>query len=211
MGVPEFSSSLTDFNQAQLDAIETATAAVLAAVQAIKNTDIAALNTKVGTNADASGTATLFARLGLVAGYVDSLESSVGWVNDAPSAAGSIFARLALLAARDKTLQMTELVQTVGASTWLTVVNVAGAGVLYGVGVQNNASMVANTQQIRITVDGVVSTIVGSQGRQWYSEAINGFMSKGINLHFSSSLKVEISHTHTGSLGLTGVAQYGLV
>ncbi|UKS24308.1 hypothetical protein LOZ80_22070 [Paenibacillus sp. HWE-109] len=59
---------------------------------------------KIGTNADTSGTNTLFARLAQIAayvdqveGYTDTLETLLGFTGDAASGTGSVMARLAQL------------------------------------------------------------------------------------------------------------------
>jgi len=128
MGVSEFSTQLTQFNQGQLDTIQTATNNVLAAVNQIKNTDLSQVSTKIGidtdtaaaltlfgkianintntgglagkigTNADASGTTTVFARLAQIAAFVDTLETLMGLNSDA-SGTTTVFARLAQIVA----------------------------------------------------------------------------------------------------------------
>ncbi|MGO4498795.1 hypothetical protein AB4114_23210 [Paenibacillus sp. 2RAB27] len=53
---------------------------------------------KIGTNADSSGTTSVFARLAQIAAYVDTLETSIGTNADA-SGTSTVFARLAQIAA----------------------------------------------------------------------------------------------------------------
>ena len=71
-----------------------------ARIQQVKNlvttvdTVVDTLNTKVGTNVDAGGTTTMFARLGQIAGYTDTLEGNLGSNSDASSASGSVHAKL---------------------------------------------------------------------------------------------------------------------
>ncbi|UKS30143.1 hypothetical protein LOZ80_14870 [Paenibacillus sp. HWE-109] len=62
------------------------------------------VKSRIGTNADASGTNTLFARLAQIAayvdqveGYTDTLETLLGLTGDAASGTGSVMARLAQL------------------------------------------------------------------------------------------------------------------
>lgn len=214
MGVPEFSSSLTDFNQQQLDTIEAATQAVLSAVNAIKDTDIAALNTKVGANNNSPGTSTLFARLAQVAGFTDTLETLVG-LNTATAGTATLFARLAqiagILQAVPTTLHASYLaLPTYTAGQWYTVTNVTGAGVLYDAVARDTGSS-AGAMQLRITIDGVAGDYSPAGQLEMVGLYANGAIGfSAVNLPFDSSLKVEMRNP-SSTASMYGRANYGLL
>lgn len=61
-------------------------------------TTLDAVNTKVGTNADAAGTSTLFARLAQIAGYTDTLETLIGTASPTSGDLTTVFKGLKLIA-----------------------------------------------------------------------------------------------------------------
>lgn len=80
MGIKEFSTSLADFNQQQLDQIESDTAAIHQDTETIKNTNLTQLSTNVGSDADlASGSGSVHAK-------IKDLKSTVGTVMKSRSA-----------------------------------------------------------------------------------------------------------------------------
>ena len=93
MGVPEFSTQIANFNAEQINQIQEAVDEVNAAVNEIKNTDLSAVNSKIGTNADASGTFTIFARLAQIFGNAYSADVhaqlSVSRIGSPADAAGT--------------------------------------------------------------------------------------------------------------------------
>jgi len=60
-------------------------------------TTLDAVNTKVGTNADAAGTSTLFARLAQIAEYTDTLETLIGTANPSSGDLTTLFKGLKLM------------------------------------------------------------------------------------------------------------------
>jgi hypothetical protein len=188
VGIQEFASSLAQFNQDQLDEIQSSSNQILSAVNAIKDTDVALLNTKVGTNADlataatvfgelskiigntsglsglvgtnadAAGAATMFARLAQIAGYTDTLETLLG-LNTAGAGTSTVFAYLAKLAAMPKAFDWT--IKTpgyvnglVGDVTELTLVNIAGSGLLTSL-YQCVTNTVGYQGYLKVVIDGV--------------------------------------------------------
>lgn len=98
----------TDIRAGKLDNLDALISSRAPATTALLNTmwtdARAAKLDLVGTNADAAGTTTLFARLAQIAGYtdqvesfVDTLETNLGTTGDAANAAGTVLARLAEL------------------------------------------------------------------------------------------------------------------
>lgn len=133
------------------------------------------VKTLIGANTDVAGTLTLFARLAQIAGYtdqvegfVDALESNLGTTGDAANANGTVLARLAellnnrLTAARAAKLdqitawqskQPNFIANKVASTTYTTLVNVTGSGILTGIsGISNNGEKV----YFRVYIDGVL-------------------------------------------------------
>ncbi|CAH1203001.1 hypothetical protein PAECIP111891_02196 [Paenibacillus allorhizoplanae] len=86
------------------------------------------LKNKIGTNADAAGTSTLFSRLAQIANYVDQvegytdiLETLLGLTGDTASGTGSVMARLAQLIAYTDTIET--VLATLATSSALSTVN----------------------------------------------------------------------------------------
>lgn len=96
------------------------------------------LDTKLGTNADAAGTATLFARLAQIAGYTDTLETSLGQTGDAANATGSANAKLAALLQRvgggsTNATYFTSGSAGFAANSTTTILNISGNGLFCGI------------------------------------------------------------------------------
>jgi len=98
MGVKEFSTALAQFNEQQLTDIQTAVNLVKVSVDAIKNTDVALLNTKVGTNADGIEVLTLFGKLAKIIADTSGLGGKIG-TNADGIAVLTLFGKLAKIIA----------------------------------------------------------------------------------------------------------------
>ncbi|WP_391571923.1 hypothetical protein [Cohnella sp.] len=184
------------------------------------------LETLIGTTGAAAGTGSVFARLAQIAAYVDTLEvglntdliaNRVGNTGDAASSNGTLMSRLAYLIAngqtKPKTPQTAYYIGSVASNNWVTVVNVSGAGALFAVGVRNTMGTNPAYMQIRITIDGIVTTYQFSDLRLWFS-SVNGTQGcaiRDLNVFFTSSLKIEITNTSAASLAMEAVVDYGLV
>lgn len=135
----------------------------------------------IGTNVDAAGVATVFARLAQIAGYIDqvegytdTLEANVGSNADASSISGSVHAKLKDLrqVAENTYIQATTVKNTVvgalgflngnfstSSNSWTTALNITGAGCLQLLRVTYAvAANVALTGCVRVTLDGIALT-----------------------------------------------------
>ena len=136
-------------------------------------TQVETLDTKVGTNADAGGTTTLFARLKQM---YDNIVTNLGSNADASSATGSVHAKLkdikenggvavdisnCIPFVREQTAKL-----VVADNTYETLLSITGKGFLSKAILWNetNTSLI----RIRITIDGIVVLWVEGGG-QWKS------------------------------------------
>jgi hypothetical protein len=204
MGQTEFSTSLASFNQAQLDQIQTSANNIQTSVNTIKNTDLSnvntnvigvstnvnTVNTKVGANTDGAGTTTLFARVAKIDNSVATIPTAIDKLtcNNVQCVSSNMAAPVA--------------------GTWFTALSVSGRGSLFRAFCSYPA-IPTSYQQIRVTVDGVATTMTGNLARQ-YTSAREG-IDLIANVQFDTSLLVEFNYT-SGSPGTcTGGVDYGLL
>ena len=136
-------------------------------------TQVETLDTKVGTNADAGGTTTLFARLKQM---YDNIVTNLGSNADASSATGSVHAKLKDIKAnggvaidisncipfvREQTAKL-----VVADNTYETLLSITGKGFLSKAILWNEIN--TSPIRIRITIDGIVVLWVEGNG-QWKS------------------------------------------
>lgn len=164
----------------------------------------------VGTIGDVAGTNTIFARLAQIAGYTDTLESTLGQTGDAANAAGSTNAKLAYLITQTKKPKTFQASVFYNASavqnTWYTVGSVAGAGIFNRFGASDFNG--ANFIEFRITIDGTAYTIPAATANLAFQMASNVWNSLPF-VEFKTSLLVEVRNTGSAAL-LEAVAEVGL-
>jgi hypothetical protein len=127
MGIKQFSGSLSDFNQAQLDQIDTNAADIKTSVDTIKNTDLSKVNDKLGTNNDANGI------------QLSSIFDLLKVIRDKPSG--------------DYLNKVKKVYEVIGVASGTTVINVTGKGILVSIYHAVNTTSVVNIRQ-NISIDG---------------------------------------------------------
>jgi hypothetical protein len=196
VGQAEFSTALADFNQNQLDQIETSTATidtavgrVETAVNDIKNTDLSNVSTRLGSDADAaSSTGSVHSKLKEMRTLVDTLETEVGKIPKSAPGLGDF--RFASASSPDS-------------ATTVDIVNVAGKGMLHSVWAKY-WEQYANSN-ITVIIDGVTKL-------NKYQFSVGSGISPHnmmMNARFNTSLRVQITSSHS-TADAFGACQYSL-
>lgn len=160
------------------------------------------LEAKLGLNTAGAGTTTVFARLAQIAGYIDTLETSL--IAQASIQPTKYFHPMLYQA-------------TTAQDAWYILANVtSGKGFLSRVSA-NISGAPAYVCSFRITVDGIVTTVLGGSATGSISNSFGagGGTSDSAtilpNVFFNSNLKIEVGHTVEWNKPLYAVADYSLV
>ncbi len=205
------------------------------------NTNINSVNTKTGTNTDASGETTLFARLKQIYDYLTTMASTalststwtstraakldlVGIANPTTSDKTTIMNYLRLLES-NSVIQPTKprnaefSAATITANTWYTVLDItSGQGILSRLSGYTNMNGNHNFD-FEITIDGVIQNTTKptysscSRGIAALTSSITADMSQHyfFNAYFKSNLRIRMRHSTAMSTSISASVDYTLV